>query len=100
MSNIDIVAGRNKIVRAMERAGFKQSAADLTDFQQGADRSLRFKVGTQYGEVTLMVWNYSRQVGVHRATKDAQIDDLISVINDRIEEKAERQRVPVEEYKP
>lgn len=100
MSNIDIVAGRNKVVRALERTGYTQSASDPTDFQQGAHRGLRFKIGTQYGEVTMTVWNYSRQIGTHRATKDEQINDLIDVINDRIEEKAERKRVPAEEYKP
>lgn len=100
MSNIDVQAGRNKVVRALERAGYTMSGADPTDFQKGTDRSLRFKVGTQYGEVTVTTWNYSRQIGVNRATRDVQIDDLIGMINQRIEEKAERQRVPVEEYKP
>jgi len=98
MSEINIVHGRNQIVRALERHGYTQSAADPTDFQQGSNRGLRFKVGTQYGEVTITVWNYSRQVGVHRATKDAHIDDLIHIIDQRVEELAERQRVPVEEY--
>jgi predicted Zn-dependent protease len=98
MSNIDIVAGRNRIVQALARAGFTQSASDPSDYQQGTSRALRFKVGTQYGEVTMTVWNYSRQIGVHRAISDAQIDDLIRVIGQRLEEAAERQRVPISEY--
>jgi hypothetical protein len=60
--SIDIVKVREKIVKNLTEHGFRPHGADPSDFQFGTDPGLRFKVGTVYGEVTVTIWKYARQV--------------------------------------
>ncbi len=100
MNNIDVADVRNDLIKRLAAHGFTQAASDPTDFQQGTSRALRFKVGTQYGEVAVTAWNYSRQVGVRRVTMPDHIKVVEQWIQSLVDEMRERQAVPVEEYKP
>lgn len=63
---------------ALAAHGFTPRDADPTDFQNGADSTLRFKVGTRYGEVTIQIVREGRPVEPVRAINT---EGLVRVIN-------------------
>ena len=63
---------------ALAAHGFAPRDADPTDFQNGDDPTLRFKVGTKYGEVTVQIVREGRPVEPIRATSSG---GLVRVIN-------------------
>lgn len=70
---IDIVAGAKALRQTLKEHNFTERDADGSDFQFGTDPSLRFKVGTVKGEVTLTVWKHARCVETIRVLTDEQV---------------------------
>ena len=75
---LDVTEAVEEIRWALVAHGFTPRDADPTDFQNGDDSTLRFKVGTQYGEVTLQIVREDRPVEPIRATNSG---GLVRVIN-------------------
>lgn len=74
----DVTEAVEEIRWALAAHGFTPRDADPTDFQNGADSTLRFKVGTKYGEVTVQIIREDRPVEPIRATNS---EGLVRVIN-------------------
>ena len=74
----DVTEAVEEIRWALAAHGFTPRDADPTDFQNGADSALRFKVGTKYGEVTVQIVREDRPVEPIRATNSGA---LVRVIN-------------------
>lgn len=84
---LDVKAARDKIVANLADHGFLPRDADGADFQFHDDMTLRFKVGTVYGEVAVTVWKHDRQMkDVIRVFTEAQIVEanhrIDGIIND------------------
>lgn len=77
-TKFDITEAVEEIRGALAAHGFAPRDADPTDFQNGGDSTLRFKVGTQYGEVTVQIVREGRPVEPVRATSSG---GLVRVIN-------------------
>lgn len=67
-----------EIRKALAAHGFAPRDADPSDFQNGADSALRFKVGAKYGEVTVQIVREGRPVEPVRATNS---EGLVRLIN-------------------
>jgi len=97
---MDVYEQRQRIVKTLSDHGWRQRDSDPTDFQFGTDPSLRFKIGTQYREITVTAWSHSRQQGpAQRATTEEQVTELLHWLDRQISIKMERNRVEPEVYR-
>lgn len=55
LTSFNVADVREQLVGYLNQLGFVARDADVTDLQLGEDKSLRFKVGTAYNEVTIIV---------------------------------------------
>lgn len=83
-SKIDVVAGVQAIRQHLRDHNFHVRDADPSDYQFGTDPGLRFKLGTVYGEVTITVWRFAKQIAVIRALNEAQIIEAKYEIDEHI----------------
>lgn len=73
----DITEAVAEIRETLDSYEFRPRDADPTDFQCGGDSSLRFKVGTRYGEVTVQILRSWRSASrTHSLRKDTKIEYL------------------------
>lgn len=77
-TKFDVTEAVDEVRWALAAHGFAPRDADHTDFQSGTDSTLRFKVGTRYGEVTVQIVREDRPVEPIRATNS---EGLVRVIN-------------------
>lgn len=77
-TKFDVTEAVEEIRWTLAAHGFAPRDADPTDYQNGDDSSLRFKVGTRYGEVTVQIVREDRTVEPVRATSS---EGLVRVIN-------------------
>lgn len=70
-------AGMKMVHANLEQAGFAPRDADPSDFARGDDRSLRFKTGCAYAEVTVLPMIDNKQQPAIRATSWAGLDRLL-----------------------
>ncbi len=77
----DITEAVAEIRETLDSYEFRPRDADPTDFQCGGDSSLRFKVGTRYGEVTVQILRKDTKIEYLRITTP---DHLARALN-RIE---------------
>ena len=96
---MDVQEQRLRIVRALADHNWQQRDADPTDFQFGTDPALRFKIGTQYREITVTAWRFSRQTDLKRATTEEQVTELLHWLDRLIAIQMERGRVEPEVYR-
>lgn len=81
----DIAAAVRTINEFLPTLGFEPRDADGNDFQRGADKDLRFKTGTSYGEVAIQI--------VHKGHANPR--ETIRILTDRQVEKAKVQIVDI-----
>lgn len=72
MSKINVEQAVKAINNHLKEHDFRCPGAD-SDFRFGTDPGLRFKTGTVYGEVTVTIWRYGKQIDVIRILNDAQV---------------------------
>lgn len=77
MSKIDVAAIRSQVADHLWVMGFEPRGADPSDFQRGTDSSLRFKVGTSYGEVAVQVLVNNKKDDVIRVVSEAQVPEAL-----------------------
>lgn len=100
--SLDIVKVRGQVATRLREHGYKPRDADPADFQFEDDRTLRFKVGTQYGEVAISVWwNDERAKDVIRITQEAQVAEALHAIDALVQSRAAGREVePITDVKP
>lgn len=79
-------AAATKIHEYLREFGFVPRDADGSDFQRGTDDTLRFKVGTVYGEVTISSWGRKEQINAVRVLRDEQVVGARSWIRHQIDD--------------
>ena len=84
MINIDVTEVVKEVRENLDSYGFKARDADGSDYQRGSDSSLRFKVGTKYGEVTVAVYRDERPEEYLRATTLEQVGRLLADVEKTI----------------
>jgi hypothetical protein len=81
----DVAHALTLVRNNLEDLGWSPRDADGNDYQRGSDDALRFKVGTAYHEVTVLVMHGNTQVDALRATSYAGLDRLILAIRRHID---------------
>lgn len=72
---LDVEKVAKELVGYLGTADFKPRDSDGNDLQYGDDMTLRFKVGTVYGEVAVTVWKDGRQVEALRILSEKQVPE-------------------------
>lgn len=82
-------AMREKVVAYLRSREYTERDADGSDFQFHQDRSLRFKIGTAYSEVTITVWEDNKQTfRAIRITQNSQFEEAKHTIDKFIADRA------------
>lgn len=74
----DVVSTAQSVRDFLQDRGFVPRDADLTDLQRGDDSSLRFKVGTSYGEVSIQVWIDNKHERTIRVISSTGLDNALT----------------------
>ena len=83
MNQIDVISERHKIVRHLSSHGYKPDSASGTNFIH-PHRSLQFKIGTSYGEVTVHIREGRETVDTVRILNASQVGHLLNRIDDLV----------------
>lgn len=82
MSRINVQSMRDRVITHLATRGFLPRDADGTDFAK-VDSTIRFKVGTSYGEVAVTTWSGSVRVGpAVRINADAHFHDFVAHVEE------------------
>lgn len=91
MTMIDASEMVKKVWVELALLGFTPRDADGSDYQRGDDNSLRFKVGTSYGEVAVQVFRGKDPAGVLRIISDTSLDDSLEVMRQMADDQVVRE---------
>jgi hypothetical protein len=81
---IDAEQAVKQVWAELARLGFTPRDADGSDYQRGDDNSLRFKVGTSYGEVAIQVFRGKNPGGVLRIISEETLEYTLATLGNMV----------------